>query len=253
MFRHGIRSHEFSVLLSRDKTLEQISESVSGSIGLIPELLDFETSGGEETMWKEAPILHEKWRCPFLYYSIGPAKSQMIQTPFYFRLIISAGTVAENALIGLCKVPLNFVNWKSEQFPRLSVPFTICKVGGVAHLRKITILYPISKGLWSESFYPKFFRVAGEKPIEIETDIVNGKLLKVNRENVGDNAFCIAEVETNWVVVLALVPHINHSLFRTGAERVNLTKNICLSIDKNLVREKPMELVTKVEVILIAF
>ena len=62
--------------------------------------------------------------------------------------------------------------------------------------------------------------------------------------------YCMAEVEPNWVIVLALVPKISHSLFRTGTEKINLTKNLTLSIDKDLVRDIPMELVTKAQVII---
>jgi len=57
----------------------------------------------------------------------------------------------------------------------------------------------------------------------------------------------MAEVESNWVIVLALLPKISHSLFRTGTEKLNLTKHLSISIDKDLVRDKPMELVTKAQ------
>ena len=57
--------------------------------------------------------------------------------------------------------------------------------------------------------------------------------------------FCMTEVEANEVIILALVPVIAHSLFRTGSEKINLTRNIKIEVDKNLVRDKPLEFVTK--------
>ena len=55
----------------------------------------------------------------------------------------------------------------------------------------------------------------------------------------------MTEIEPNQIVILASVPVISHSLFRTGSERINLTQNIKIEIDKNLVRDKPLEFVTK--------
>ena len=132
-------------------------------------------------------MLHEKWQTPILYYSLNPDRADLIQTPYYFRLIIPSGSVTESSFIGLVKVPINNIVWKWDVTPLLSVPFTIFASSSAVHTQKISVLYPISRSFWTDFSHPKFYRLAGEHPIQLETDIVNGKLIKVNKETESGN------------------------------------------------------------------
>ena len=61
--------------------------------------------------------------------------------------------------------------------------------------------------------------------------------------------YCITEIYPDETVVLALEPIISHSLFRKGTEKLKISNQLFVSIDKQLVRDKPIELISKAQVL----
>ena len=69
--------------------------------------------------------------------------------------------------------------------PRISPPISIYSTQNI-FTKKLTVIFPICESLWTDFNQPKFFKVTPNEPEELETDIVNGKLIKVSREQVGE-------------------------------------------------------------------
>ena len=108
-----------------------------------------------------------------------------MKTAYNYRLFVSAGTVFEKTFIGVAKVPINFIHWRAEVMPRISPPISIYSTHNI-FTKKLTVIFPICESLWTDFNQPKFFKVTPNEPEELETDIVNGKLIKVSREQVGE-------------------------------------------------------------------
>ena len=82
-------------------------------------------------------------------------------------------------------MPINFIHWRAEIMPRISPPIFIYSTQNI-FTKKLTVIFPICQSLWTDFNQPKFFKVTPNEPEELETDIVNGKLIKVSREQVGE-------------------------------------------------------------------
>ena len=126
--------------------------------------------------------------------------------------------------------------------------------------RKLPLIHPIHKNTAFQYSHPQYFKKDGEKWVEVDTEIINQKYLRIQNPtscSEEHQLFAVCDIELDSTIVLgsvakldmrdmhtdmrvfatlvlALVPNIFHSLYRNGKENIELSSQISLSrADKN--------------------
>ncbi|CAG5104203.1 Oidioi.mRNA.OKI2018_I69.chr1.g1141.t1.cds [Oikopleura dioica] len=225
-------------------------EIVNNPLPIFNLLDDKESFDFEDESGAEKPLLHPTFFSPLIYFKLEPEKSFFTTLENAFRIFVPLNSVSEKSYLTISCPRAGKINWQNDSIPLISPPLfiNISKSNHFSSSRKITVLYPISRKSNTDFHRPQFFRIDANSNVKLDTTILTGRQTKPNSSDVGEGnkqLFCATDVEPGWTVVLALIPHINHSLFLTGKEKAALTKEVSLTVAPELTEDKPLELVSK--------
>ena len=77
--------------------------------------------------------------------------------------------------------------------------------------RKVTVYYPLSRQIAFEYSRPCFYAIRGDRHIQLETSLVDERMMKCENPSDQSKLFCVTEIAPAETIALLLEPRITHS------------------------------------------